>query len=140
MFGKNPKVQFIHESGREFFLEDALRRIWPELKGDFRGERHERLKQCCIKYISIAITSLGFEFVGSNSSRREVETKLPFLEYAIWGVLYHANGAATFGVDQARFLRSLDLADWMKFEVLFEQYRGVQVQRPQIYGNNTKFR
>ncbi|KAJ4327369.1 hypothetical protein N0V84_002140 [Fusarium piperis] len=32
---KNPTVQFIHESVREFFLKDGLRELWPNLVGDF---------------------------------------------------------------------------------------------------------
>jgi hypothetical protein len=46
---KELKVQFIHESVRDFLLkEDGLSRIWPELKNNFPGQSHERLKQCCL--------------------------------------------------------------------------------------------
>lgn len=138
---KNPRVQFIHESVREFFLKDGLTTIWPELKGDIRGESHERLKQCCMEYVRIADASANLKHKRPDISvyhdrswRREVlrsarkaweltETRFPLLEYAVQSVFYHANAAATFGVDQMSFLYKFDLAVWMKFEDIFEQYR-----------------
>lgn len=139
---KYPRVQFIHESVREFFLKDGLTRIWPELKRDFRGESHERLKQCCIEYIRIADASAELEynrpdFPGqykwgtwwkrdvSESARKVLklsETRFPLLEYAIQTVFHHANAAANCGVDQVSFLHSFDLASWMRFEAIFETF------------------
>lgn len=117
------KVQFIHESVREFFLKDGLRIIWPELKGDFRGESHEKLKQCCLMYMSIAITNPSFQISLEDSTKEKIKTQFPFLEYAFRTVLYHSNEAAAFGVDQVTFLQSFDLAHWKMFEFLFEQYK-----------------
>ncbi|CAN9141019.1 unnamed protein product [Alternaria alternata] len=55
---KNKKVQFIHESVRDFLLkENGLSKIWPELGNNFRGQSHERLKQCCLNYISIDVAT-----------------------------------------------------------------------------------
>ncbi|TQS31319.1 hypothetical protein Golomagni_08402, partial [Golovinomyces magnicellulatus] len=96
---------------------------------------------CCIEYIRIADASpdLKYDLPGfppgqdgsswkryvSKSARqvsKSSETRFPLLEYAVQAVFYHANIAATFGVDQVSFLHSFDLAGWMKFEAIFEQY------------------
>lgn len=114
----NPTVQFIHGSVREFFFKDGLRSIWPDLKGNFRGESHEQLKQCCIKYLSIVISSPGLKFTSWRlwEHRIQAERKFPLLEYALWTVIYHANEALAFGVDQAQFLQNFDLAGWIRLE------------------------
>lgn len=53
---KLQKVQFIHESVRDFLLkEDGLSSIWPDLRSNLQGQSHERLKQCCLSYISVDI-------------------------------------------------------------------------------------
>ncbi|KAJ3496634.1 hypothetical protein NLG97_g2517 [Lecanicillium saksenae] len=140
----NRTVQFIHESVREFFLKDGLRRIWPGLKGDIRGESHEQMKQTCMKYMSIAMQSPEFQSARPEQnvhkwwrrlcdSRREVresiQAKFPFLNYAYRAVLYHANEAAAFGVDQSSFIDSFDLASWLEIEAAF-RYDSDVVQWP----------
>lgn len=50
---KFPTVQFIHESVRHFLIKhDGLHRSWPELEIDWENSRHEKLKQCCLFYLS----------------------------------------------------------------------------------------
>lgn len=52
---KTPTVQFIHESVKDFLLkENGLKEIWSGLGGNFQGESHERLKLCCLRYMSVA--------------------------------------------------------------------------------------
>jgi ankyrin repeat protein len=54
---KAQRVQFIHESVRDFLLKgDTLSEIWPELAGNFHGKSHEALKQCCL--ISMKLETL----------------------------------------------------------------------------------
>lgn len=123
---KNPKVQFIHESVREFFLKQGLTGIWPEHKGDFKAESHEQLKQCCLEYLSICQARLDFGPLVPKSeeqkkARRSTESRFPLLEYAFRNVLYHADKAAAGGVNQTAFLQSFDITGWLKFEELFEQ-------------------
>jgi hypothetical protein len=49
---KQPTVQFIHESVRDFLLKDnGLRDIWPELGLDSASPSHEKLKHCCRLYM-----------------------------------------------------------------------------------------
>ncbi|QKX58173.1 uncharacterized protein TRUGW13939_05294 [Talaromyces rugulosus] len=48
-----PRVQFIHESVRDFLLEEGgLGRIQSQPQS-FTGSSHDRLKQCCMTYIEI---------------------------------------------------------------------------------------
>tara|TARA_R110002003_G_scaffold2558_1_gene24470 strand:+ start:964 stop:1407 length:444 start_codon:yes stop_codon:yes gene_type:complete len=55
---KEPKAQFIHESVRDFLLkENGLGKIWPEFRSNFQGQSHERLKQCCLDYISVDVAT-----------------------------------------------------------------------------------
>src|SRR5204863_1321313 len=52
------KVQFIHESVKDFLLkENGLGNIWPELGRNFQGRSHERLKNCCLNYMSIDVST-----------------------------------------------------------------------------------
>jgi ankyrin repeat protein len=51
---KAQKVQFIHESVRDFLLKgNTLSDIWPELANNFHGTSHEALKQCCLKFLEL---------------------------------------------------------------------------------------
>ncbi|KAI5364440.1 hypothetical protein J4E82_011451, partial [Alternaria postmessia] len=128
---KNIKVQFIHESVRDFLLkENGLSKIWPELGNNFQGLSHERLKQCCFNYIGFDIAaSLELpEYLpkaslpeSANLRKSAVET-FSFLEYAIQNVLYHANIAEGGGISQVEFLNSFPLRRWVKLGNLLEKH------------------
>jgi ankyrin repeat protein len=128
---KNKKVQFIHESVRDFLLkENGLSKIWPELGNNFRGQSHERLKQCCLNYISIDVaTSLELpEYLPKASLPESVDLRKSaaetffFLEYAVQNVLYHANIAEGGGISQVQFLNSFPLHRWVKLGNLLEKH------------------
>jgi len=128
---KFKRVQFIHESVRDFLLkENGFSDIWPELGSNLRGQSHERLKQCCLTYMGVDVfTSLGIpEGLPKTSSQqatsfRESAAKMfPFLEYAVHNVLYHANIAEESGVAQKHFLNSFLLPQWVKLDNLFERH------------------
>ncbi|KAL7914041.1 hypothetical protein GGI35DRAFT_475875 [Trichoderma velutinum] len=128
---KNRTVQFIHESVKDYLLkENGLRDIWPDFDTNIVGESHERLKQCCQKYIDIRKPVL-FKKIGyferrkskkAKNQRRVASLSYPFLEYAMNGVLYHANEAEASGVDQTDFLQGFELRDWIKLSNFFEKY------------------
>ncbi|RYP71044.1 hypothetical protein DL769_004757 [Monosporascus sp. CRB-8-3] len=126
---KNPTVQFIHESVKDFLLkENGLREVWSDLGRDFQGESHERLKQCCLNYMSIdlsAYLNIGNSLPKASSQeaaelRQLANKSFPFLEYAVRNVLYHADAAEGAGVNQLSFLQTFQLADWIKLDNLFE--------------------
>ncbi|KAF1830092.1 ankyrin repeat domain-containing protein, partial [Decorospora gaudefroyi] len=106
---KEPKAKFIHESVRDFLLkENGLGEIWPELRRNFEGQSHERLKQCCLNYISLdVLTALKIpndlpkaSSQQAASLRKSVTQMFPFLEYAVCNVLYHAERAEGGGISQ----------------------------------------
>jgi ankyrin repeat protein len=128
---KEQRVQFIHESVRDFLLkENGLGKIWPEFGSNFQGQSHERLKQCCLNYISLDVaTSLKIpnELPKASSHEAKVLRKsatqtFPFLEYAVRDVLYHADTAEGGSVSQADFLDSFPVLQWVKLDNLFEKH------------------
>ncbi|UKZ74671.1 hypothetical protein TrVFT333_002341 [Trichoderma virens FT-333] len=128
---KTPTIQFIHESVKDFLLkENGLREIWSDLGGNFQGESHERLKQCCLNYMSIAeATYLNISNPLPKASsqeaaelRQSADAAFPLLEYAIRNVLYHADAAEGGGVNQSSFLQTFQHVDWIKLDNLFERH------------------
>jgi ankyrin repeat protein len=128
---KKQRVQFIHESVRDFLLkENGLGKIWPEFRSNFEGHSHDRLKQCCLDYISIDVATpleipdeLPTASTQPAASLRESATQaFPFLEYAVHNVLYHANTAEGGDISQAHFLDSFPRPEWVKLNNLFEKH------------------
>jgi hypothetical protein len=127
---KTPTVQFIHESVRDFLIkENGLGGLFPNLGGNFQGQSHERLKQCCLIYIGIDFSAhldLNERLPIASSEQadlRQQATKMfPFLEYAVHLVLYHADAAESGGVDQGDFIQKFPLTDWIKLKNLFEKH------------------
>lgn len=114
---KQQKVQFIHESVRDFLLkEDGLGNVWPDLGVDLQGQSQERLKQCCLNYLSQDLSVL----LGNPEPPISV---FPFLEYAVRNVLYHADAAAGCSRDQRHFFRNFRLSHWVRLDNLFEKFR-----------------
>lgn len=119
------KVQFIHESVRDFVLnENGLGRIWPQYKTNFDRQSHERLKQSCLNQIS-KILDMQTEFPensGPDLSRQNpalylMQTqRFPFLLYAVQNVLRHANISEEWGISQAEFLSKFPLRAWVELD------------------------
>ncbi|KAH8702668.1 ankyrin repeat-containing domain protein [Phaeosphaeriaceae sp. PMI808] len=127
---KLQKVQFIHESVRDFLLkENGLSNTWPELGSNLQGQSHERLKQCCLTYMNMNLsTRLEIPERLPNASseqaaglRKDVTKAFPFLEYAVHNVLYHADAAQGCDGTQVHFLDSFPLPRWIKLHNLFEK-------------------
>ncbi|KAH7077596.1 hypothetical protein BKA63DRAFT_508568 [Paraphoma chrysanthemicola] len=128
---KDGKVQFIHESVRDFLLnEDGLGNIWPDLRTNLYGQSHERLKQCCLNYMSLDVLAL-LEMPSTlpkASTAEAVDLRalankhFPFLEYAAQNVLYHADAAESSGIGQIHFLDGFPLSQWVKLTNLFEKH------------------
>jgi ankyrin repeat protein len=128
---KEQRVQFIHESVRDFLIkENGLGKIWPEFGSNFQGQSHEQLKQCCLNYISVDVsTPLKIPDNLSKASSQQAKSlqksatqKFPFLEYATRNVLYHADAAEGGGISQANFINSFLLPRWVKLNNLLEKH------------------
>ncbi|KAK6851587.1 hypothetical protein PG995_011712 [Apiospora arundinis] len=124
-----PTIQFIHESVRDFLLKDnGLQTVWPNAGSNIQGQSHEALKQACRAYLnsepvaqlSVTVPLLKDSWEESRKTQQDVNSKLPFLEYANQGVLYHANMAQRDGYSQAEFLASFPLARWVSYHNLFK--------------------
>ncbi|KAK1771351.1 hypothetical protein QBC33DRAFT_444098 [Phialemonium atrogriseum] len=129
---KTPVVQFIHESVRDFLLKDnGLQEIWPDPGGRFQGPSHERLKECCLKYISTDIAKslhlpepLPVASSEDAASLRDLaQQSYPFLEYAVHSILHHADEAESEDIVQLDFLQSFPLQSWINMHNLLERYQ-----------------
>ncbi|KAL0929804.1 nacht and ankyrin domain protein [Colletotrichum truncatum] len=127
---KEPKVQFIHESARDFLLKHhGLSQICGDLRGNIEGQCHDRLKHCCLKYLSVAAAmeiDQAFSPASSDEAtmfRRSTEERLPFLRYATKQIFYHADTAEGLGVSQSGFLHTFDLPEWIALDNLLEKHK-----------------
>ncbi len=132
---KGLRVQFIHESMRDFFITGDGQTIFgKEVDGErFIGNSHEILKQSCINYLTLeemsmeskryAISDGAFydevidlfdpnRYLTGQELARELKRAYPFLNYAIKSILFHASRAETAGISQVSLGRSyLDPVD-----------------------------
>jgi len=129
---ENQTVQFIHESVRDFLLKgNGLDRLRCDLRSNFSGLSHERLRQCCQNYMTVG-TSKQLDLVtplptaSSDDAailRRRASKMFPFLEYAVRNVLYHSDTARRHKISQDRFVENFPLQKWIALDNLFERYR-----------------
>ncbi|KAL8310675.1 hypothetical protein RB597_010494 [Gaeumannomyces tritici] len=120
---KQPTVQFVHESVRDFLVkEKGLQDLWPELGFEWEGPSHERLKRCCTTYLSLS----GVQAIVNDPEGRDVcdalAQKYSFLEYASQQVLHHANAAA-FVVPQDEFMSQFFASAGIGVVNLFERHK-----------------
>jgi ankyrin repeat protein len=126
---KQPRVQFIHESVRDFLIKDkGLQELWPELGPDWESIGHERLKMCCYSYFEFFMDNELFTDVAFNHSGPTGIEAYPFLQYASQSVLHHSNLAANTA-DQKPFLKSFRLIEWRGVVNGFEKF-GVRKYSP----------
>ena len=126
---KAQRVQFIHESVRDYLLgKNGFNKLKSELRLDLS---HDRLKQCCHDYMGLDTSAylpptMALPVASSEEARglRElVSKKLPFLEYAVRNVLYHADVADGQGIPQKAFVKQFALSNWIMLDNLFEKYQ-----------------
>ncbi|KIW69219.1 hypothetical protein, variant [Phialophora macrospora] len=116
--GGNGTVQFIHESVRDYLLKsNHLQRLQADLASNFPGSIHEGLKKCCEGYINHVSSDNVEELLAKagpslKKSRLFHETH-PFLNYAVRNVLFHADAAAEYGVNQERFVKEFPYRKWV---------------------------
>lgn len=126
---KPRSIQFIHESVKDFLLtDDGLNRLSSRSDAAYAAQSHDRLKECCQKYITAKISKhLGLPSPLPNASSkagtdlRERATKLlPSLKYALRNVFFHASVAERLGVSQDLFIREFPLDTWLTLDNLFQ--------------------
>ncbi|KAF7164517.1 hypothetical protein CNMCM6106_001035 [Aspergillus hiratsukae] len=123
---KQPTVQFIHESVRDFLVKErGLHELWPDLGFDWESSSHERLKQCCDSYMNHTSVRASVSKLLSEAKpnpQTGISKEYPFLEYASQHVLYHANAAAE-AVPQDEFLSHFPVSNWISVNNLFEKFK-----------------
>ncbi|KAF5966967.1 ankyrin protein 3 [Fusarium bulbicola] len=139
---KKPRVQFIHESVRDFLVKDkGLPELWPEVGPDWESVGHEKLKLCCYSYFELVTESIPDSYPLDEiviSSQPEALTahkpsfvdeelvlgthRYPFLEYASQSVLDHADLASNIG-DQKSFLENIRISVWKRVVNSFEKHK-----------------
>lgn len=133
---KQAKVQFIHESVRDFLLKErGLASICSDLKDNAAAQSHEKLKICCLVYTDIASKSTQ----PLNGLKKEnVSKEWPFLEHGIQHLIQYANMAQGGGIDQNEFLSTFPLSTWAMFADTFEKheirrYHNMDKERSLLY-------
>ncbi|KAN0072885.1 hypothetical protein V8E54_008999, partial [Elaphomyces granulatus] len=126
---KEPTVQFIHESVRDYLSKDGKRKLWPTLAEQFVGRSHDILKNCCLAQID-ASQNINILTEGqSNDSqalrglRQAIQSEYPFLEYATTKALVHSNQAQSVGVAQNDLVTVFPLQHWIKLSNVFEKFQ-----------------
>jgi hypothetical protein len=100
-----PIAQFIHESVREFLLDqNGLHYLEPKLSGRAIGTGNHRLAQACINYLSIQdlppYENNESIHWGARRSLEKLTESYPFLDYAITFAIKHAAEAERNGIPQ----------------------------------------
>lgn len=116
---KEPTVQFIHESVRDFLLKDGgLRKLLPTAK-NFEGQGHDTLKRICSLQLSLHTarmiqidSNLRNPYLAPESP--DWPQEYPLLQYAAEHIYFHANWAQKLGLDQTTFLETFSTRDWVQ--------------------------
>lgn len=129
--GKAPKIQFIHESVRDYLRDTGFDILAPDLNVSLQGSAHDYIRHCCYRWISRGMMkALALPKVLPKVSRaqelralRDVALKkFPLLEYSVNNVLHHAELAWCGGVPQESFVESFRWSPWVRIHALFAKY------------------
>jgi ankyrin repeat protein len=128
---KNPTVQFIHESVKDFLLkEKGLKEIYGDFGEGFERKSHNRLKQLCLEHIDRNLKKFEIPepLPNANSDyakelRQRLQKEFPILSYAVQNVLYHANAAEMDQSEQDLFFQIFNLDFWSILNNVFERFQ-----------------
>lgn len=120
--GKSPRAQFIHESVRDFLIEQNGFRYIDPSHDSSPCQIHETLKQCCLRGIDIdlnaCLQAMGhvgrtdyIVFEWKPSKRAALREAFPFLDYATQMIFNHADEAAP-EIQQIGFIKEFNLLSW----------------------------
>jgi hypothetical protein len=122
------RVYFIHESVRDFLLKkNQLSDIWPEIESNVSGHSHERLKHCCLMYLTMNFSTVATMLKDCNDFGLhekmvcdDIEEAFPFLQYAVNCVLHHADIAQENGITQKELLETFPLPQWIQLNNIYQ--------------------
>ena len=108
------RIQFIHESVRQYFLDTGLKRIDRSLETNVLGISHHRLALWCRKYLQLTeITHDIRSSVDPFKNWRRAQKAFPLLQYAMGGMLSHAENAAGHGIQLRAFDETFSFEDYL---------------------------
>lgn len=114
---KEPIVQWIHESVRDFFLkEDGLSKL-RSVENSLLFSGHEIFVKLCLIQLNWA-----FDF-GRDKMSKASRSEQTFIRYAVKHVLSHANEAQKQGADQRYFLENFDLRYRLQWSLSYHEDR-----------------
>ncbi|CAG1970801.1 unnamed protein product [Fusarium graminearum] len=134
-------AQFIHETVRDFLIHDnGMQLIASDATKSIKGAAHDTLKSCCLNCISSTLKIIWgsgrpvrFDNLDrlrgiydsivksgrKNYSNSKPLYKTPFLHYALFHLLHHANAAEAGGVSQVSFIQAFQLRSWVYLRKVF---------------------
>lgn len=122
---KDSRVQFIHESVRDFLLKSGgLKELWPDLGYDWQFQAHERLKECCKFYLEYPpIRDFASQLLKGREYffkfKERTSAKFPFLEYASRHILGHAD-ISEEAIPQQDLLCQFPIQSWIAISNHFQ--------------------
>jgi hypothetical protein len=150
--GSFPKVQFIHESVRDFLFADGFGLLEPGLaSGDknIASVIHERLYQCChrhmLLYASLELrlptdgvrAYMQTRFTDARSIRERMHKKYPFITYVLESMLWHAESMLKLGHEDSQCAHTFPYEIWIRLYNLtvFSPFRrnGEDVSREYLF-------
>ena len=128
---KEPIVQFIHGSVRDYLLSKRLSLLHGTTQpATLAALCHDRLKQCCHQHVLkceeavLSSTTDGVResmtlcFRKTNELRARMNRLYPFLDYALYGMVSHANSSHLLGLQQHNFVRQFPVQLWVRLHNL----------------------
>ncbi|KAM7206848.1 hypothetical protein V8F20_002554 [Naviculisporaceae sp. PSN 640] len=104
---KEPTVQFIHESVRDFLLGKGRKNTHGSgFSPEVLGQIQDLLARCCLAQVRVMASCI--ENVMSDISHLDL-SQYPFLEYAVNNVLLHSNSAEREKISQVELLQIFPL-------------------------------
>jgi ankyrin repeat protein len=122
-----PRVQFIHESVKEYLLSTGLETLQPNVCDDLIASSHDRLGKCCRHYMEKSAAALTLSDAdGMKIHMRGIYPSMktlrdwdaathPFLCYALHGIIYHANLAHLSDARHDAFTEQFPHTLWRKY-------------------------
>lgn len=120
------RVQFVHETTREYLFKGGMRKLDGQIGSDLRGKGHDTLRQNCAKYLSMVAPDLppahisGQSMAAFENRRRQALEKHPLLRYVFENLVFHSERAQFHGISQIAFVKAFPLELMIKLSDLLE--------------------
>ncbi|KAI8674488.1 hypothetical protein NCS57_00346700 [Fusarium keratoplasticum] len=93
------RVQFIHQSVKDFFVEKGLSALDESTKTDFVGIAHHRLSRTCIRYLAMEEIDRS-----ASQKRSDILSEFPLLHYATTSWVAHTKESDARSISQEDLL------------------------------------